>query len=281
MKFFALRPMPACALVAVATLFVAHPAPAVAGVIWYNGDYDQRDALTNGVGIGIQAGTGRENSLVYDRFVIPTGQAWTITSVFSNDQLTYFTSTGGLAPVTTASWEIRSGVSAGNGGTLVANGDTAATQTVVTSTPDFISYFNPEYTIAASVPSIVLGAGTYWLAVAPDDPNHYIGDQSFIETTAGTNAVGPASGINASYINNNLAVGNGAEVFAPTAPILAGFGDNPYPDEYSMGVSGTVGPAVAVPEPASLMLVALGGLAVALARRHGIGVGGRTGAVPA
>ena len=95
---------------------------------------------------------------------MPVGQIWTLTSVFSNDQLNYRTN-----PVTTAAWEIRSGVSAGNGGTVVASASSAtATQTALSQTPGYFYAANPVQ-ITASVSSLVLTAGTYWLTVYPTE----------------------------------------------------------------------------------------------------------------
>ena len=121
--------------------------------IWYNGDSDGRDGIVNQ--------TGTPDGLVYDNFIVPTGQTWTINSVFSNDLLAF-------AP-TTASWEIRSGVSAGDGGTLVASGDGADTFTATGKSYNFngVVAVN-EYTNTVAVSGVTLGPGTYWLAVAPD-----------------------------------------------------------------------------------------------------------------
>ena len=53
---------------------------------------------------------------VYDNFVVTNAAGWDIAAVFSDDLSN--------TVITGASWEIRSGVSAGNGGTLVASGST-------------------------------------------------------------------------------------------------------------------------------------------------------------
>ena len=223
------------------------PVSVEAATLWYNGDYDQNDAATNQNNVPIRLGSTTyvlERSLVYNNFIVPVGQTWTITNVFSNNQLLYY-----AAPVT-AAWEIRSGMTAGSGGTLVASGDTAATATLLTPA-DGNAYFAPEYQISATVTNVTLSAGTYWLAVAPDSLGYYY-DESFIETTSGANAIGmPPGNDGNSFLNNNLP-GTGNLNFAASNL------------DYSMGVMGVVGPNATVPEPGSSLM-----LAVALA-----GVGG-------
>jgi hypothetical protein len=227
-----------------------------ADLLWYNGDYDNRDSLTNESQVPVNTGSGYvlEKSLVYDNFIVPTGQTWTLTSLFSNNQIAYY------ANPTTATWEIRSGVSAGNGGTLVASGDSAATLTAVTTVSGYY-YAAPEYTVSVAVSNITLTAGTYWLAVAPDSAGYY-GDQSYIETTSGANAVGSPPGDDGnSFINSNSP---GAPLnFAPTSSVL----NDPGAIDFSMGVVGTF--VAGVPEPSSwgLVLVGLIGPAAYLRRR--------------
>lgn len=233
-------------------------APARAGVLWYNGSYDGRDSLTDQSMVPVQTGNNTytlTTQLVYEDFVVPAGQTWTITSVFVNDAINY------NGAISTATWQIRSGVGAGNGGTLVASGDTSATATAlsgVTLPPGYSAE-----TITATVSSVVLTAGTYWVAVAPDSLGYY-SDQAYALTTSGANAVGtPAGNDGNSYVTNNYPTsGPDAFNFTPTTTALAGDGDGSLID-FSMGVSGT---SVSVtPEPSSLVLAAIGLGAIALA----------------
>jgi hypothetical protein len=233
--------------------------PAQAGLLWYNGDYDSRGSLTNETNVPINTGSGFviQNSLVYDNFVVPVGQTWTITSVFSNDFVAYPN-----AAISTATWQIRSGVSAGKGGSLVASGDTAAT---VTALPNTLAGFTAE-TVTASVPSVVLTAGTYWLAVAPDSAG-FFGDQSFVMTTSGANSIGtPAGNDGNSFISNTFPTASALN-FAATTSVLNNRSQNLGPNiDFSMGVIGTA----VVPEPSSAILVAvglLGPLALSMKRR--------------
>ena len=81
---------------------------------WYNGDW-QSGISSPGNFYAWAQQFGR----VYDDFVVPDG-GWTVVGVFSHNNM-------GSTAVTQASWEIRSGVSAGNQGTLVASGLSPAT----------------------------------------------------------------------------------------------------------------------------------------------------------
>ena len=91
----------------------------------YTGDYNNVDAQQNQALVPINTGSGYslQTVLGYDSFVVPVGQTWTISSVFSIDQLGFYS---GVTNPVDATWDIRSGVSAGNGGTLIASGNTAA-----------------------------------------------------------------------------------------------------------------------------------------------------------
>jgi hypothetical protein len=62
-----------------------------------------------------------------------------------------------------ATWEIRSGVTSGNGGTVVASGTGAATMK-----PTGRAFLGlGEYTVAVKFPAVSLSAGTYWVNVTP------------------------------------------------------------------------------------------------------------------
>ncbi len=241
-------PLLASSLVLLCTLALSSPSSAA--ILWYNGDYDGRTSLANETNV---AATNTVNppilkSLVYDNFTVPTGQTWTITSVFSNNLVAF-----AVAP-TTATWQILADVSAGNSGRVIASGDTAATVTPLSGIT--VGAYTAE-TIAASVPSVVLTAGTYWLVVAPDSAGYY-GDQSYVITTSGVNSIGTPGGNDGnSFITNTYPTsGLKSYNFTPTTTALTNHGSNPYgPNiDFSMGVVGTF----AVPEPSSLVLLTAG-----------------------
>jgi hypothetical protein len=92
----------------------AQPPP---GPLWYNGDTDLLNGLSNER--DTELGSGQFSS-VYDNFNV-TGGGWNVTEVFSRN-LVYF----GFV-VRGATWEIRSGTTlVHTGGTLVASGTTVA-----------------------------------------------------------------------------------------------------------------------------------------------------------
>lgn len=146
--------------------------------IWYNGDFEGEGtgALANEDSTSIGSG---DYAHIYDDFIVPAGGADIIT-VFSNNLLD--------TNVTAATWEIRQGVSFGNGGTLVASGMTVTPIVTLTGRSDSSL---TEYMIAVAGLSLHLDEGTYWLNVTP------VGDltgRSFNSTTSGTNCVGPPCG---------------------------------------------------------------------------------------
>jgi len=215
--------IPFCLLAGAANSVMANP-------LWYNGDFDGVNGLSNEINSSIS------QSNVYDNFNV-TGN-WTITSLFSNNLMNFTAST--------AVWEIRTGVSAGNGGTLVASGTSAATQTATG-----LSGFGYEvYKIEVSGLNINLGPGTYWLTVAPEDAG---GGRSFIATTSGANAIGTPAGNDGNAFFNSTFFGAN---FAPTQNYISGSSD------FSMGVNGSV------PEPATLALLGLGIAGMAYHRRR-------------
>lgn len=143
------------------------------GVVgWYNGDW--RSGIPD---LDNWYVTAQQYARVYDDFVVPDG-GWTVTGVFANDMIT---STG----VTQASWEIRSGVSSGNPGTLVASGLSNATLTVIAS----LGGGEIEYQVAVNGLWLQLPAGQYWLSVTP-----VVTNGSYICVTLGANAVGNPPG---------------------------------------------------------------------------------------
>jgi hypothetical protein len=213
-------------------------AQALSGSLWYNGDLNGVNGLSNESNTSLGAG---EFGSVYDDFNV-TGSGWTITAVYSNDLMSNTTATG-------ATWEIRSGVSAGNGGTLVASGSTMSP--VVTSTGRSFSGLT-EYTVEVTGLNVTLAAGTYWLNVTPSDSGT---GRSFISNTSGFNSVGTPGGndMNA-FFNSNFFGAN----FGSTA-------DQGQPSDFSEGVVGTNG-SVATPEAGSTLALlgcALGALVAA------------------
>ena len=225
-----------------AAAILSSQAATAAGTLWYNGNLDGRDSQANEIN-----NTLIPDARVYDNFLIPSGTRWVITDVFSNDAIT------AQAAVTQAHWEIRSGVVAGNGGTLLASGDSPATQTPTGRSLDGI----PEYTITVNGLGINLGPGSYFLDVAPDIPASDPFDQSYIATTSGAGAIGMPPGNDGNSFFTSTTLGNTFTSSASGSVLGPGTWD------FSMGVDGT-SIATTVPEPASLTICLSAGLVLAL-----------------
>lgn len=198
--------------------------------LWYNGDFDNSFFLYNQVNNVTQG-----NSLVYDDFIVPVGQSWNITSVFSDNQMNFVDNT--------AVWEIRTGVGPGNPGVLVASGSGAASQIATGN----VGAAGTEYRIETAA-SALLPTGIYWLAVAPSTPTND-GMLSFLSTTSKANAIGqPAVKDGNSYINYPAIGAN----FTPS-----GVYTGPNNQDFSLGIRGTA----ITPEYGSVF--SLGGLLAA------------------
>ena len=152
---------------------------------FYGGNF-----LVNLLGPNVSNGLANENTLfvggtpygaaTWVPFIVPTGQTWTVTGLFTNNFMSY----GVLdqtpnTPTQAAYWAINTSVLPGNGGTQVASGVAAAT-----STPTGRSDFNlQEFTIEVQGLSVTLASGEYWMAVVPyctNTANPYCGSVSFL-----------------------------------------------------------------------------------------------------
>ncbi|MCQ9208831.1 MAG: PEP-CTERM sorting domain-containing protein, partial [Omnitrophica bacterium] len=145
--------------------------------------------------------------------------------------------------------EIRSGISSGSGGTLIAGNTSFATQTATGRS----GFDYDEYRIEVSGLNFNLTPGTYWLSVAPVG---FGSGRSFVSTTSGLNALGSPAGNNQNAYINRPDTGYN---FALTSDI-----SSEWVYDFSMGVEGNV-----VPEPASLTLLGIGLLGFGAARRKG------------
>ena len=161
---------------AVAVVGMSLPTSAQAQ-LWYNGDMNGVNALSS------ERNTVVSQAMVYDNFVV-TGAGWTINSVFGNF-LAGFT-------WSTADYEIRTGISTGNGGTLLFSGSGVVASQVATGNTAFGM---TEYTATISGLSIFLNPGTYWLGIPPVGTGNNGSDRAFVATTSGTGGSN-ASGTN-------------------------------------------------------------------------------------
>jgi hypothetical protein len=207
--------------------------PSYADTLWYNGDLDTNYTF----GLSNQISPTLTASL-YDDFIVPAG-GWTINTLYSNNIVNNSTITG-------AYWEIRQGVSAGNGGTLLWSGTSLISDNVsVEATGRQSNDPFPEMTVAVTNLNFGLDEGTYWLSVTPmiiSDDNGGVN----ISPTTGANAVGFNSGN--SFTCNYTATHTIDYADVPSFLGIEGSVD------FSMGIDGTVGSPV--PLPPSILLLA-------------------------
>ncbi len=202
-------------LIRVGPLVTPTPTPFPPPPLWYNGDFNGVNGLSNEQDTLLGAG---QYAHTYDDFTVTDSTGWDVVTVYSNN----LSSTN----IVGATWEIRQGISSGNGGTLIASGMTVTPSVLATGRSGF-GY--TEYTVEVGGLTLHLPADTnhYWLNVTP------IGDLtglSFDSTTSGANARGqpPGNNQNAFFDSNFFGA-----VFQSTA-------DEGQPSDFSMGVNGTV-----------------------------------------
>jgi hypothetical protein len=154
-----------------------------------------------------------------------------VTALFSDNLMT--------TVVTGADWEIRTGISEGNAGTLVASGTTNSPLVIPTGRGEIPEYIVEVTGLNVFLPMLPSGQH-YWLNVTP------VGNgtgRSWNSTTSGTNCVGTPCGNDQNAFFNSTFFG---AYFTSTS-------NEGQPYDYSMGVIGTV-----VPEPATLALLTSG-----------------------
>jgi len=215
-------------------LLVAVLGQATAAPLWYNGDFDTFNGLSSEKNTIVSAAN------TYDNFIVG-GAGWNVDTVFSNELMT------SNFPKT-AHWEIRSGVSVGKGGTLIASGDSAATS-VLTGRSGFGLL---EWHVEVTGLNINLAPGTYWLTVSAIDSG---GERAFVSTTSGKNAIGspPGNDDNSFFDSTFFGVTFGKATDQTGGDPFHAGGQGV---DFSMGVGGNL--LQQVPEPASLILLSIG-----------------------
>ncbi len=240
------------AFLLVVLMIVAYPVSA--SILWYNGDFNGSGSSMSNHHKYESYGGGsyfQSDSLVYDDFIVPAG-GWTITSVWSNN---FFTDE---VSVSSATFEIRSGVSAGDGGTVVASG---SANPQMSTTGRISSNGLVEYEVRISGLNINLTPGTYWLSVCPTIQSGDV--YSYNSATSGSHSFGQPQGNNGNsywYVFEHY--GYGGEYTRNFEDVSA------YLDEttdYSMGVEGEGGNPV--PIPGAVWLLGSGLLGLVAVRR--------------
>jgi hypothetical protein len=225
--------LPVLSVTAAVAFAASVSAQGLPGSIWYSGDDSGDTFLSN-----------EYNTIVSDaetiyNFVVPAGQTWNVTSLYSNDAET--------APLVLsgANWVIRTGVSNGNPGTTIASGtsDAAHTNNILNGQGGFGLQ---DYFVQVTGLNFNLTGGAsgteYYLNVSPIGAVSGSG-RSFNVPTSFFNHVGPGSVGNDSWFNSNFFGAN----FIPASTQVGS------PADFSDGVIGTV-----VPEPATVTLVTCG-----------------------
>jgi hypothetical protein len=168
--------------------------------LFYGGDLDPS--------AGTAEGFSDENTLLvtgsstYASFNVPTGAQAKITGILFNLQ-----ADANFDP-NTATYDIRSGVSSGNGGTEIASG--SGTISVATTGRIFIGL--TEFTVLVTLTTPVsLTAGEYWFNITPTctngavDGSCYVGRMFLSNTTSGTNNVdGQAQSGSSLFLNSSF-----------------------------------------------------------------------------
>jgi hypothetical protein len=206
-------------------------------LLWYNGDFNGATAFINA------KNSNDKDARIYDDFIVPAGETWHLTAVFSNDVMDFDTAL--------YDWEIRQGVSAGDGGTLLYSGEGGEKRIATGRTFSGI----PEYTLTVPV-SLTLGEGTYWLMVRPVGTGT---GSAYLTSTSGANAVGTPPGNDGNSFYTNPV---NSTYFVPAIRV-SGAGD------FSMGILGG-DPRDPTPEPGPLGIAIGAGLAGAMFIRQRI-----------
>lgn len=172
-------------------------------------------------------------------FTVPTGQTWSVTGLFSNNQSTFgVLDQAPNTPTSAAYWSISESILPGIGGVTIASGIAAAT-----ATPTGRSAFGlQEFTVQVEGLSVTLSSGEYWMIVVPlctntGDP--YCGERFFLSDVEYVNglpkhAVGPHEPQESSFFDSPVFF----LTFDPTnGPVGACFGSGC--DAFSAGVLGS------------------------------------------
>ena len=201
---------------------------------FYGGQFDPTNQFANALANENTATLGGDpyGAAVYQNFYAESNIS--VTGLFTNN-LSTFTPASGY-------WEIRSGVSEDNGGTLVASGTGS-----VTNTPTGRNYRgDDEYTNIVSGLSVDLPTNQYWFAMVPVCTTCQ--GEAFNTNSFGLFMIGK-SDLNQEYFTS------------PSGPVFTN-ANNVCPDcqfpTFSSGVYADV-----VPEPSSLIMLGSGVLAAA------------------
>ena len=219
------------------------------GTLWYNGDPGQAGFAN--LGSYSSANNPTFTGVVYDNFIVSAASGgWQVDSVFGN----FYTGGGtDIAGLTNAEWSIRSNVSTGNGGTLVAGGTSA----VSLASNGSGNSLNPGYKISIAGLDLVLSPGTYWLAVVPltSSTTDNFGSYAGLAATTGVNAIGlPAGNDGNAFYNSSSGINYQSSSQSPGAI-----------NDFSLGITGNF---IGVPEPSTWAMLTMNAVAMLILRRR-------------
>jgi hypothetical protein len=237
--------------------------------LWYNGDWnlfvgisDVTDAQCPCIPVGSETVVTDETCVsrppnqlseeillaTYSDFDVLDPFGWTVTGVFS-DNFTILP----LSVLTTftATYEIREGITPGNGGTLITSGIAPVTVTATGRSVVSGGDTYTEYRFLITGLNIPLSPNKYWVNVAPIIPESVVTTYGstfllFNSTTDGANAVGVPPGNNA---NDYFVVGDPIPTvyFIPSTQ----FGQEYH--DFSNGVTGFVNPICIHPDMKAIL----------------------------
>ena len=131
-------------------------------ILFYAGDFNPQDPNANALANENDAIVSGNpyGAATYQNFIIPAGHTWYINSMFTNN----------LASINPQAgyWELRTGMSEGNGGTLIASGTNALGPGSFDWTPTGRNGFGlTEYQAHVQGLGLTVGSGQYWESVVP------------------------------------------------------------------------------------------------------------------
>jgi hypothetical protein len=166
--------------------------------LFYGGDFNGTSSNANGTA---NEDSGGAQAATFVPFIVPAGQTWTVTGLFTNDIADGF---DGIDPAQ-AQWSISSGVGLAQAGTVVASGTNPAS---FNPTGRTYETFNEYTTLVKFEPTgyVTLASGQYWLTVVPvcSNTNRECDvAQYFISNTQELNKYGPTEPGSQSYVNSS------------------------------------------------------------------------------